>query len=209
MQASEAFRKMLGTKLRDRRSPRSAAMKKRIYVWRGREQVSRHARNCLTIIACTSFVSILTCSNIALAAKNSECQSQISRISSKILAFGGKVAQVKRNDVDNSPFNDAASQVDFYLGQYIVDRRMGYSTEATKNQDLKNLALMHSSLVLKSYAALLIRECQDVVRVGFGYGEWQRYFSIHPNSAGDLKEDICTTTSPATSGLPWGEQYCL
>ena len=209
MQASEAFRKMLGTKLRDRRSPWSATMNKRIYDWRGGEQVSRQLRIYLIVGACTSFLSTLAYPNSTLANNNFECQSQISYVKNKIQSYGGKVAKVEQGNVNSSPFSDADSEVTFVFGQFAMGKRMGYISDATKSQDLKNLALMNSSLVLKSYAARLIRGCQDVVRVGFGYGEWDIYFSIHPNAARDIREDTCTNTSPATSGLPWGEQYCL
>jgi hypothetical protein len=133
------------------------------------------------------------------------CRGKIEHIKNLIAARGGKIGDVRYETLRNSPFSNAMTKISITFDLFDPGGRRGWG-KATKNQDLKNLALNNSPLILKSYASYLIMSCEQVASVSFTYYEGSQTFSMHPG--GHITMDKCSQDHP-NLGLKWGEEYCF
>jgi len=165
--------------------------------------------NPLATIIAGSMLSCTVLSYCIIKAQAQEqdwnCRSTIATVTSDIeRRLGGKVAYVRYEDIDNSPYPNASGHLDLVLGDPEYSRPI-----VQRNQDI-----LASTQLQKRYAQQLIASCSRVVSVEFAlYATGGTWFGWYLATDGQVKEFGCVDRpSPRVGGtlqrLPWGLRYC-
>ena len=157
---------------------------------------------------CSAQIYALTLAGSPSSAQEEMCRNAISRISDDIeRRLGGKVAYLyyEKGEAEKSP-TLRKDRVNFQLGV----RRKG--PQLTTQQTQANSNILSSMELMRSYAKLVIRDCEDVaqVEIGLMWSDAEATFSLH--SDGQIYEDKCLPFGDHpnldSQFLRWGVRLC-